>query len=149
MKLRVDVNLILRGEAHGVVGWLPHQLIEHMRSRPPEVRALGKALKPDAHEFADRLLSIAADPRRNRGDPVLVPPYLFSEVVLLLLGLPRPQPGRPKKEGTLEALRLRAEGKSGRGAAKAAAAKTGENPENVRRRLRSKKPYKPKRKGGT
>ena len=52
-------------------------------------------------------------------------------------------------ETTLEALRLRAEGKTTRGAAKAAAAKTGEDPENVRRRLRSKKTYKPKKKGGT
>ena len=149
MRLHLDVSLLLRGEAHGVVGWLPHALIEHLGSRPRELRALGKALKPDAHELAKQLLRIAADPRRNKGDPVPIPPFLFSDIVLLLLGLPRPQRGRPKMETTLEALRLRAEGKTERGAAKAAAAKTGEDPENVRRRLRLNKTYKPKRKGGT
>ena len=149
MRWRAGGGPVLKGEARGVVGWLPHVLIEHMGSRPRELRALGKALRSDAHEFANRLLSIAADPRRNKGDPVLIPPYLFSEVALLLLALPRPQRGRPKMETTLDALRLRAEGKTKRGAARVAAAKTGENPENVRRRLRSKKTYKPKRKGGT
>ena len=120
-----------------------------MGSRPRELRALGKALRSDAHEFANRLLSIAADPRRNRGDPVPIPPYLFSEVVLLLLGLPRPQRGRPKMETTLERAAASCRGQNkARGRARRGS-KTGENPENVRRRLRSKKTYKPKRKGGT
>ena len=139
---------ILKGEARGVVRWLPHHLIEHGGSRPREVRALGKAIRPEAHEFAEQLLRIAADPLYTEGNPVPIPPYLFSDVLLLLLGLPGPRRGRPKLESTLEALRLRAEGKTTRGAAKAAA-KPGEDPENVRRRLLSKKTYKPKRKGGT
>jgi hypothetical protein len=122
-------------------------VIEHM-SRPHELRAQGKALKPHAHKLAKRLLHVAADPQRSEGDPVPIPPGLLSAAVLLLLALSGPQRGRPPKETTVELLQLLAEGRTKHGAARVASSKTGEPPENLRRRLRPKKPGK-KRKRGT
>jgi hypothetical protein len=138
----------LTGLARGYSIWPLHEVIKHM-SDPRELRALGEALKPNAHELAKRLLHVAAASERNEGDPVLIPPNLLSEAVLLLLALAGPQRGRPPKVQTLQARRLLAEGNSKREVARAISRETGEPFETVRRRLRSKKPGKPKRKGGT
>jgi len=123
-------------------------VIEH-RCNPRLLRAAGQALKPHAHEIAKGLLHAAADSRRNEGNPVPVPLNLLSEAVLLLLVLPGPRRGRPKKAETLQLQQLLAEGRTKRGAARAVSSKTGEPFENLRRRLRPKKPGKPKRKRGT
>lgn len=139
---------VLKGYGRGSVTWSLQTVIENMSSLR-DLRGMAGPLKPTAHELAKRLLGLAADPQRNEGNSVSIPPNLLSKAVLLLLTLPGPQRGRPKMETTLEALRLRAEGKTKRGAARVAASNTGEDPENIRRRLRSKKTYKPKRKGGT
>ena len=141
-------GLRLTGGARGHVIWPLHEVIEHMSS-PRDLRALGEVLKPHAHELAKRLLRAAADLQRNEGDPVLIPPNLLSEAVLLLLALPRPQRGRPLKASTLQALQLFVEGRTKRGVARAVSDKTGEPYENLRRRLRPKNPGKPKRKRGT
>src|SRR5262249_40635528 len=95
--------IVGRGRGYGV--WPLHVVIEPL-SIPRELRARGEALKPNAHELAKRLLHFAAASERNEGDPVLVPPNLLSEAVLLLLALAGPQPGRPPKVSTLQALRL-------------------------------------------
>jgi hypothetical protein len=128
------------GHARGNVIWPLHEVIEHMRSNPRELRALGKALKPNAHELANRLLRVAANSQP-------IPPNLASEVALLLLALPGSRPGRPPKESTLELQQLFAEVGTKLGAAHAVSAKTGEPIQNLRRRLRPK--TKPKKKGGT
>jgi hypothetical protein len=150
VKGRAGAGIIpkLKGYASGYGIWPLHAVIEHMSS-PRELRALGEVLKPNAHELAKRLLRVAADPQRNEGDPVLVPPFLLSEAVLLLLALAGPRRGRPPKETTLQVLQLLAEGQTKRGAARAVSGKTGEPHENLRRRTRPKKPDKPKRKRGT
>jgi hypothetical protein len=141
-------SIALKGYGRGYGIWPLHVVIKHT-SNPRVLRAVGKALKPHAHELAKRLLHVAADPQRNEGDPVPMRPSLLSEAVLLLLALPAPQRGRPPEAATLEALQLLAEGRTKRGAARAVSGKTGEPFENLRRRLRPKKPGKPKRKGGT
>ena len=101
---------------------------------PRELRALGKALKPNAHELAKHLLHFAAASERNEGDPVLIPPNLLSEAVLLLLALAGPQRGAPRKDSTNQALELVAQ-HGMRKAARLIAKSTGENPENLRARL--------------
>jgi hypothetical protein len=142
-------SITLKGYGRGYYIWPLRVVIEHM-SNPRELRALGAALKPNAHELAKRLLRVAADQQRDEGDPVPVPPNLLSEAALLLLALAGPQRGRPPKASTLQLLQLYAEGQTKRGAARAVARETGEPFDTVRRRhrLRSKTPSKPKRKRG-
>jgi hypothetical protein len=101
---------------------------------------LGEVLKRHAHAIAKELLRIAADYQLNEGDP-----ELLSEAAALSLALPGPQRGRPPKASTLELQQLLAEVGTKLGAAKAVSAKTGEPVHNLRRRLRPKKPSKPKR----
>src|SRR5262249_21683597 len=99
----------------GYVIWpLQRMVIEH-RCNPRLLRAAGQALKPHAHEIAKGLLHAAADSRRNEGNPVPVPLNLLSEAVLLLLVLPGPRRGRPKKAETLQLQQLLAEGRTKRG----------------------------------
>jgi hypothetical protein len=145
MKRRAGTSIVLKGEARGFVILSPHELIEHMNN-PRGLRTLSEALKPRAHDLAKRLLRVAADPQRSEGDPVPIPPYLLSEAVLILLALPRPQRGRPPKAETTLLLQFLVEGQPKRGAARAVAGKTGKPIENLRRRLRPKKPGKPKTK---
>jgi hypothetical protein len=146
LELRIRAEDIkLTGDARGLVILPLHEVIKHM-SDPRELRALGAALKPNAHKLAERLLNIAAE--RNEGDPVPIPPSLLSEVVVLLLALSGSRRGRPPKETTLQLRQLLAEVGTKLGAARATSVKTGEPVHNLRRRLRSK-PSKPKRGRGT
>ena len=149
MKGRVGANVPgVKGRASGFVILPPHELIERMNN-PRGLRTLSEALKPRAHDLAKRLLRAAADPQCSEGDPVLIPPYMLSEAVLVLWALPRRGRGRPPKEETALLQQLLGEGQPKRGAARAVASKTGGSVENLRRRTRPKKPGKLKRKGGT
>jgi hypothetical protein len=141
---RAGANIRLEGYGHGYVIWPLYAVIKRM-STPRELRALGKTLVPHAHELAERLLHVAANPQRSERELR----NLISEAVLILLAQPAPQRGRPPKPSTAELQRLLAKLGSKRGAARAVSGKTGESFHNLRRRLRSKKPRKPKRKGGT
>jgi len=106
-----------------------------------DLQALGEAL-------AVRLFVAGYDPSSD-GKPVSIPSNLLNEVVRLLLSLPGSRRGRPPKRST-ETARLLAEVfSSKRMAARATSNLTGEPIDNLRRRLRPKKPSTPKKKGGT
>jgi hypothetical protein len=132
-------GISLTGHARGHVIWPLHRVvIERMAGNLRMLRAAGKARKPEAHRFADRLLRTALRSWREGRDAISVPPHLLSEVVLLLLALPGPQRGRPRKASTRRALELSAQ-HSVREAARLIAKSTGENPENIRARVLSAK----------
>ena len=67
-----------KGGAIGI-GIPPPEGIERVGGLP-DLRALGKLLKPGAHDVARQMLRLVADPQRKPNDPVLVPSLLFSEV---------------------------------------------------------------------
>jgi hypothetical protein len=128
-------GISLTGHAPGRVIWPLHRVvIERMAGNLRMLRAAGKALKPEAHHFADRLLHTALKSWREGSSSISVPPNLLSEVVLLLLALPGPKRGRPRKPSTGRALELSTQ-YSVREAARLIAKSTGENPENIRARV--------------
>jgi hypothetical protein len=107
---------------------------EIVLTKPRDVLALGKAVRPHAHMLAGILRLSAASPRRKGGEPVSVSFDLLHLVACLLLALPRSRPGRPRKGTTNEALELSVQ-HSVRKAARLVAKRTGENPENIRARV--------------
>jgi hypothetical protein len=113
------------------------------------LRTLGRTHKPHAPWLAALLLLFAASQQRRGREPVSVPFDLFNAVVGVLLTLSASKRGRRLEASTPELERLFAQLGSKHGAAKAVSRKTGEDIEVLRRRLRPKKPGKPKRKGGT
>jgi hypothetical protein len=108
---------------------------EIVLTKPRDLLALGKVVRPHAHMLAGILLLSATNPRRKGGEPASVPSDLLHLVVCLLLALPRVRRrGRPRKAGTDEAMELSIE-HSVREAARLIAKRTGENPENIRTRV--------------
>jgi hypothetical protein len=113
---------------------LPRVVIERMAGNQRILRAAGKALKPEAHRLADRLLRAALRSWREGSDSISVPPSLLSEVALPLFAQPAPKRGRPRLASTSRALELSAL-HSVRGAARLIGKSTGENPDNIRARV--------------
>src|SRR5262245_33568746 len=108
---------------------------EIVLTKPRDLLALGKAVRPHAHMLASLLRLSAVNPRRKGGEPASVSFDLLHLVVCLLLALPRSRrPGRRRKASTDEAMELSVQ-HSLREAARLIAKRTGENPENIRTRV--------------
>ena len=138
---------LLRFPLPTLIGHTPDgQEIELITSQR-DVRTIGEAVRPLAHELAKALLLNVHNPRRKPDEQVSIPSSLANAVACLLLTLPGSRRGRPPKASTLHAERLVADLGSKLAAARAVSDKTGEPVGNLRRRLRPKKPDKPK--GGT
>ena len=109
-----------------------------------------RAVQALGEELAGLLLHAAIDPRWSDGERVTIPIDLLGAVARLLFALPGSRRGRPPKKSTSDLLQLLANAfSSKRKLARAVSSVTGEPVENLRRRLRPKKPSKLKSKGGT
>jgi hypothetical protein len=148
MKVRVGGKQLSVRLDHAIVTTRPDGSQSVRITDMRDFQVLGETFRPYARELGARLLQIAGNPQRNDGKRVSIPVNLHNMVTWLLLALPTSRRGRPPKASTLQARRLLAEVGSKLGAARAAADKTGEPAENLRRRLRSK-PKKTKKKGRT
>ena len=115
-----------------------------------ELRVIGMGLRPLAHELAAEYRRLVGEDYFDRAFvqsedffterfhvPVSV--RLLGSTVALLLTLPRPGRGRPRKPSTEAALKLAEEIKSVRKVANLIAATTGEPPDQIRSRLKGVK----------
>jgi len=128
-------RLGIEGEASGFIGFAitgrNGQVIKYLANQR-DAKAFGTALKPHAHMYSAILWLIARHMERRRGDqaPLI---DLLRTIACLLLALPRPVRGRPRKPSTNPTLDLAAR-VSVRKAVRLTAKETGENPENIRAR---------------
>jgi hypothetical protein len=111
------------------------------------MRKLGEKLRPCANGIADFVMACAHNPKRQAGGPVCLPFSLANQIILLLAAMPAARAGRPRKDSTNDLTwMLDNQGVSKRGVARTLAAKTGEDEEALRRRMRPPGPPRKKRK---
>jgi hypothetical protein len=140
---------------------------EAMADKPmtdAELRQLGKLARPLTQDFVFakcqqilkearfvKLVFRQGDPEQLWKTHVPVPIMLIAAVVALLSTMPGTVRGRRRKPSTIEALKLAERMASHHGAAKLAAAFTGDDPRKIRTNLKGIKKYskrRPKREGG-